>query len=126
MKNEERIMKNFRQMLLLVFLWAGCLSASAQLYTGLSGLINTPSADMNEEGTARIGGYFMNKHFTPDDDGRYGFIYDGEKYNTVDFISHSLLSVGWKSVIRLRFRNHCWKDTKNLNTIRKTGIFLLS
>ena len=55
MKNEERIMKNFRQMLLLVFLWAGCLSASAQLYTGLSGLINTPSADMNEEGTARIG-----------------------------------------------------------------------
>ena len=30
------------------------------------------SADMNEEGTARIGSYFMNKHFTPDDDGRYG------------------------------------------------------
>ena len=62
---------NFR-LILLVFLWLGCHSASAQLYTGLSGLLNTPSADMNEEGTARIGGYFMNKHFTPDDDGRYG------------------------------------------------------
>ncbi len=59
--------------------------ASAQFYTGLSGLINTPSADMNEEGTARIGGYFMNKHFTPEDDGHYGFIYNGEKYNTMDF-----------------------------------------
>lgn len=57
----------------------------AQLYTGLSGLINTPSADMNEEGTARIGCYFMNKNFTPDDDGTYGFIYEGEKYNTMDF-----------------------------------------
>lgn len=75
---------NFR-LILLVFLWLGCHSASAQLYTGLSGLLNTPSADMNEEGTARIGGYFMNKHFTPDDDGIYGFIYDGKKYNTVDF-----------------------------------------
>lgn len=42
---------------------------------------------MNKEGTARIGGYFMNKHFTPDDDGRYGFVYDGKKYNTADFTS---------------------------------------
>lgn len=85
MMNEERMMKNFRQMLLLVFLWARCLSASAQLYTGLSGLINTPSADMHEEGDALIGCYFMNKHFTPEDDGTYGFIYEGEKYNTMDF-----------------------------------------
>lgn len=59
--------------------------AAAQLYTGLSGLINTPSADMNKEGDARIGCYFMNKHFTPDDNGTYGFIYDGKKYNTMDF-----------------------------------------
>lgn len=60
-------------------------SVSAQLYTGLSGLINIPSAEMNEEGTARIGGYFMNKHFIPDDDGQSGFIYNGEKYHTADF-----------------------------------------
>lgn len=60
-------------------------SAYAQLYTGLSGLINTPSADMNEEGDARTGCYFMNKHFTPDDNGTYGFIYEGKKYNTMDF-----------------------------------------
>lgn len=71
-----------------IIIWLVVLAfspVSAQLYTGLSGLINTPSAEMNEEGTARIGGYFMNKHFTPDDDGRYGFVYDGKKYNTADF-----------------------------------------
>lgn len=85
MKNEERKMNNFGLVLLFVFLWMECPSAWAQLYTGLSGLINTPSADMNEEGTARIGGYFMNKHFTPDDNGINGFIYDGKKYNTADF-----------------------------------------
>ena len=75
---------NFR-LILLVFLWLGCHSTSAQLYTGLSGLINTPSADMNEEGTARIGGYFMNGQFLPDDDEGHGFVYNGEKYNTMDF-----------------------------------------
>lgn len=85
MNNEKRTMRLFRQMLLSVFLSAGCLSSPAQLYTGLSGLINTPSAEMSEEGTARVGGYFMSKHFTPDDDGRYGFVYDGRKYNTADF-----------------------------------------
>ncbi|MDO5525394.1 MAG: YjbH domain-containing protein [Prevotella sp.] len=73
---------------IFVILIAGTLLSMpirAQLYTGTSGLINTPSADMNEEGTALIGSYFMNKHFTPEDDGRHGFIYDGKKYNTADF-----------------------------------------
>ncbi|MDO4163940.1 MAG: YjbH domain-containing protein [Bacteroides sp.] len=59
--------------------------ACAQLYTGLSGLINTPSADMNEEGNAWVGCYYMNKHFTPGDDGGTSFAYDGKKYNTTDF-----------------------------------------
>ncbi len=73
------------------------LPVSAQLYTGLSGLINTPSADMNEEGTARIGGYYMDKHFTPDDNGRYGFIYEGKKYNTTDFYL-SLTPFKWMEI----------------------------
>lgn len=87
MKNAKQmgLRTNFRLWILFAFLLSGCPSSWAQLYTGLSGLINTPSADMNEEGTACIGGYFMNKHFTPDSDGKLGFIYDGEKYNTADF-----------------------------------------
>lgn len=70
---------------ILLFWLISSLSIRAQLYTGLSGLINTPSADMNKEGTARVGGYFLNKQFTPDSDGTWGFIYNGEKYNTADF-----------------------------------------
>lgn len=68
-------------------------SSSAQLYTGLSGLIHTPSADMNEEGTARIGGYFMNSHFTPDGI----FTYQGKKYNTADFYL-SIVPFSWVEV----------------------------
>lgn len=74
--------KNF--MLMFIVSFFSC-EMYAQLYTGLSGLINTPSAEMNKEGDARIGCYFLNKHFTPDSNGKYGFIYDGEKYNTMDF-----------------------------------------
>ena len=74
-----------RDLILLIVMLLLAGNADAQLYTGTSGLINTPSADMNQEGNAWIGCYFMNSHFTPEDDGRYGFIYDGEKYNTMDF-----------------------------------------
>lgn len=42
-----------------------CLSASAQLYTGMSGLIHVPSAEMNREGDARAGVYFLDEAFTP-------------------------------------------------------------
>lgn len=74
-----------RNLIILFAMTLLSVDANAQLYTGLSGLINTPSADMNKEGDARIGCYFMNKHFTPDDNGTYGFIYEGKKYNTMDF-----------------------------------------
>ena len=36
---------------------------------------------MNEEGDARIGVHFINKHQTPDE----GFSYDGKKYNTFSY-----------------------------------------
>ena len=35
--------------------------ASAQLYTGMSGLIHVPSAEMFEAGEAQIGAYYMNR-----------------------------------------------------------------
>lgn len=62
-----------------------CICANAlhaQLYTGMSGLIHVPSAEMHKEGDVRIGMYFMNKEFTPDGN---GFAYKGEKYNTTDY-----------------------------------------
>lgn len=76
-----------RQYLCLLILMAlTVFNADAQLYTGMSGLINTPSADMNGEGDVRIGCYYMNKHFTPGTGNEsYGFHYNGKKYNTMDF-----------------------------------------
>ena len=94
----HRIMYNPMKRLLFVGLAIFvAIPSSAQLYTGLSGLINPPSADMNEVGTARIGTYFMNKHFTPDAIGIYGFHYEGEKYNTMDFYA-SIVPFSWVEI----------------------------
>lgn len=87
-------MRSLRFSLFFLLTTFAALTAHAQLYTGLSGLIHTPSADMNEEGTARIGGYFMNSHFTPDVD---FFYYEGEKFNTADFFL-SVVPFSWMEI----------------------------
>lgn len=80
MKDKGQNMKHLGWMLLPIFLLAGHLSVSAQQYTGMTGLIHTPSAEMNEAGTVRIGGHFLNREFTPD--GGFDF---GGKYHTADY-----------------------------------------
>lgn len=68
--------------LILLSIFCFCIATlRAQFYTGMSGLIHVPSAEMNKEGNARIGMYFLNKEFTPDK----GFSYRGEKFNTTDY-----------------------------------------
>ena len=52
------------------------LTGVAQQYTGISGLIHVPSADMRHEGDACIGIHNLNKNMLPD----VGFTYNGEKY----------------------------------------------
>lgn len=70
----------------------------AQLYTGMSGLIKNPSADMNPTGEAVIAAYYLDKHFTPGDvNDRHGFYLDGEKYNTADF-SIGLTPFSWMEI----------------------------
>lgn len=66
-----------------IILCLACLSLrlSAQQYTGMTGLLHVPSAEMNKEGDARIGVHFINKHQTPDE----GISYQGEKYNTFSY-----------------------------------------
>lgn len=73
------------------------LTARAQHFTGMTGLINTPSADMNRAGDVMIGGYFLNKHFTPTTTGNSGFELDGEKYNTCDFFA-SITPFSWVEI----------------------------
>lgn len=64
-----------------VALWMIALCCSvvsfAQQYTGTSGLIHVPSADMHAEGEARIGMHFLNGAFIPDN-----LEYKGEEYHT--------------------------------------------
>ena len=68
MKNEELKMKDkgrrVKWLLVMIFLTFQT-TAAAQQYTGTTGLIHTPSAEMNKEGTARIGVHFLAKEFSP-------------------------------------------------------------
>ncbi len=87
-------MRQFRIFIVCLLASFALTPAKAQLYTGLSGLIHTPNGEMNEVGTARIGGYFLNSHFTPGEAGKYGFLYDGEKFNTASFYA-SITPFSW-------------------------------
>ena len=82
MRNKKQRQKNFQQVFFLFFFLMGFSSVCAQQYTGMSGLIHVPSADMDEVGVARIGAHFLNREFTPD----MRFNFNG-KYHT---ISHYL------------------------------------
>jgi len=79
--------------LVTILLLLCSVQAFAQQFTGLSGLIHTPSAEMDSTGVARVGGHFINKHTTPD----YGFTYQDEKYHTFDYYM-SLTPFSWVSL----------------------------
>lgn len=53
------------------------LDIEAQEYTGITGMMHVPTAEMAPAGTARVGAFFLNEEFTPDK-----LAYKGEKYNT--------------------------------------------
>lgn len=57
------------------------VSIFAQQYTGISGLVQTPSADMYNSGDARIGAYYLDNSMLP----AKRFTYYGKPYNTADF-----------------------------------------
>lgn len=90
-------MKAIRLLIILAML-VPALRITAQHFTGMTGLINTPSADMNRAGDVMIGSYFLNKHFLPDPVGdKSGFILDGKRYNTVDFFA-SITPFSWVEI----------------------------
>lgn len=51
----------------------------AQEYSGITGLIHVPTAEMAPEGEARVGVFFLNQEFLPDN-----LNYRGQKYNTTN------------------------------------------
>ena len=75
-----------KRFILFIMLLSG-LEISAQLYTGMSGMIHVPDAEMFDEGEAQIGAYYMNHNFLPwsNKSGYKSFQYNGKPYNTADF-----------------------------------------
>lgn len=69
-----------KRLLWSLLLSLGFLSSiRGQEYTGITGMIHVPTAEMATEGEARIGVFFLNREFLPDK-----MNYQGEKYNTTD------------------------------------------
>lgn len=62
-----------------IILLGSALGARAQQYTGTTGLLHVPSAEMESAGTARIGAHFLNRELTP-----AAFTYNG-KYHTASY-----------------------------------------
>lgn len=96
---------------LLLFLFIGFITCHAQQYTGMSGLIHVPSGEMDNEGSIRIGGHYLDKHFLPnkafDLDEYFPTLKQG-KYNSFDFYA-SITPFSWMEIgytITLRKSNH--------------------
>lgn len=74
-------MKQIKIMILMAIMSFIPSLSIGQQYLGTSGLLHIPSAEMNHEGDARLGGHWIDKHMIPDT----GFIASGEKYSTFDY-----------------------------------------
>lgn len=111
MKSENRKMKNLQWILFPIFLWIGYTSVYAQQYTGMSGLIHVPTAEMDDTGEARIGIHFLNKKFTPD-----SFSNKEGKYHT---FSH-YLSITPFSWVEIGYTCTFQKDIKNYGSEGET------
>ncbi len=98
------------------------LQGFAQQYTGMSGLIHIPSADMDKEGDIRVGTHFLNKYFLPDE----VFDYNG-KYHSEDFYL-SITPFSWVEIgytITLRKGNRWQWGTDDIGYHRKDQYFSL-
>lgn len=76
---KDKGLKSLKSILfLIVLLVLGSSSAFAQQYSGMSGLVHVPSADMDKAGDVRLGAHFLNREFTPG-----ALKFQGEKYHTM-------------------------------------------
>lgn len=63
--------------LLLVCLGGISANLSAQQYTGITGLVHVPTAEMSEKSNGRIGGHYLYESLTPD-----SYRFRGDEYST--------------------------------------------
>lgn len=94
--------------IIILFIISLVVSAPAQQYDGMSGLMFVPSADMDPGGSLRLGTNFLNAHALPNNSAWY---FKGEKYNTANF-SLSVTPFEWVQVgivftlFKLHLNNH--------------------
>lgn len=72
-----------KHLISIMMLFISALTLQAQQYSGMSGLIHVPSAEMDSVGDARIGAHFLHKYFTPNTDSFTEYP-GGNKINTFD------------------------------------------
>lgn len=99
MWNKECRVKSLRCAFVGMLLTALSFTAAAQQYTGMSGLIHVPSAEMDNAGEARIGVHFLNREFTPD----IGFDYEGKYHTMSHYLSitpFSWLEIGYTCTLQ--------------------------
>lgn len=87
----------------------------AQEYTGITGMVHVPTAEMAPEGDARIGGSFLNREFLPD-----GLVVDGEKYHTFNYY----LAITPFSWIELAYVETLMKGHKYADPMEKVGYYM--
>lgn len=90
------------------------LNIEAQEYTGITGMMHVPTAEMAPAGTARIGAFFLNREFTPNK-----LAYKGEKYNTYNHF----LAIAPFSWVELSYVCTLLKNAKNSDETQKVGYY---
>lgn len=97
-----------------------CCLGKAQEYIGTSGLIHVPSAEMLPAGTARIGGFFLNREFLPDNIAFHENPGDaGVKYNSFNHF----LSIAPFSWIEIAYTCTFEKGHKNMDKTQPVGYY---
>lgn len=102
---------------LVVCLLIGWLLVSrgqAQEYTGITGMIHVPTAEMASEGDARIGASFLNREFMPD-----RMVFGGKKYHSFNYY----LAITPFSWIELAYVETLMKNYKNADLAEKVGYY---
>lgn len=104
-------------------LWVGMVlvigvsvTLSAQEYTGITGMMHVPTAEMAPAGTARIGGFFLNREFISDQ-----FVLEDTdtKYNTFNYF----LAIAPFSWVELSYVCTALKFHKNLDVSQPVGYY---
>lgn len=93
-----------------------CVILSAQEYTGITGMMHVPTAEIAPAGTARVGGFFLNREFVPN---QLILVGKGTKYNTFNYF----LAIAPFSWIELSYVCTMLKFHKNADISQPVGYY---